>query len=296
MDKRYAYQSQGKVVKEKGFDRLLQQVEPNANFFSDYEYPKVSIVIPTFNCVQVIILTLESVLNQVYPDFEIIIIDGGSTDRTLEIIKGLRSDRIKIYSMAGTQRYEMLNKGIALSSGQYIGFLFPGDFYISRQTLKHMMTLVLEKHFPSLVFCGALIRDGKRELKILLRPLIIHYLKQGQQPTSLQSCWFKSEIFKELGKFNTSMEMRGGFDLFCRFVLSNRYKAEPTSRVLTDYDLRRVTWKMVATHFFETFRILFHYFGFFTVWKWLFLQKDFKRFFYLWLSSVKVAFLGRKAV
>lgn len=62
------------------------------------EWPKVSIIIPTFNCVQTIALTIESLLEQDYPNYEIIIVDGGSKDRTLEMVKAFRQDHIRIYS------------------------------------------------------------------------------------------------------------------------------------------------------------------------------------------------------
>jgi len=90
------------------WEELLQSEEK----YQDYEFPRVSIVIPTYNSTEKISLTLESVLNQHYPDFEIITVDAGSTDRTLEVIKNFRDERIHIYSVSGFQRYEMLNKGV----------------------------------------------------------------------------------------------------------------------------------------------------------------------------------------
>ncbi|MFQ5730200.1 MAG: glycosyltransferase, partial [Waddliaceae bacterium] len=260
--------------------------------YNDYEYPQVSIVIPTFNNSEKLPLTLDSLLSQHYPDFEIIIVDGGSSDRTLEVAKNYRDDRIHIYSVSGFARYEMLNKGISQAAGDYVNCLFPGDFYIYPDTLHHMMELVLDRDKPDMVFCGTLIRDGRTDPKILLRQLNCKFLKRGQQPTSLQSCWFRTNTIRQLGKFNTDYNLRGGYELMCRFCLDCELRKEASNRVLTDYDLRLVTLSMVTSHFLETFKTIYKYFGFFTLFKWLFIQKDLRRIFRIWFHSVKVAFMG----
>ncbi|MCB1112696.1 MAG: glycosyltransferase, partial [Chlamydiia bacterium] len=230
---------------------LWQKLTGDEGKYQDYEYPKVSIVLPTYNCAQVIGLTLESILNQEYPDFEVIIVDGGSTDRTLEIVKNYREEKVRIFSVSGFQRYEMLNKGISQGTGAYFNFLFPGDYYIYRKTLKYLMGMALDYQSPHMVFCGTMLRGGKTDLKIMYRHLSASLLKKGHQPTSLQSCWLHADVFKKIGKFNTTLKLRGGFDLFCRFVLHHHLKTVSTTRVLTDYDLRLVTRPMIATHFWE---------------------------------------------
>jgi glycosyltransferase involved in cell wall biosynthesis len=276
---------------EKTLDALHKKLSNQK--FHDYEFPKVSVIVPTFNCAQSIALTLDSLLMQEYPDYEILVIDADSTDRTLEIVNGYRSEKIRLYSVTSSQRYEILNKGISHAKGEYLNFLFPGDFYIYRETLKTMMTLILEHEKPQLAYCGTLLRDGKSEVKILFRTLSLDLLKKGQQPTSLQSCWFKSEAFRELGKFNPSFRLRGGFEFMCRFSLKKDFRAVSIYRVLTDYDLRWVTRRMVLRHFWETLRTIGKYFGLFAMFAWLFKQKDGMRFFKLWMRSLKIAFLGR---
>lgn len=268
-------------------------VEASENRYQDYEYPKVSIIIPTLNCSQLISQTLESLLTQDYPDYEILIVDAGSTDRTLEVINSYHSHRILLFSVSDYQRYEMLNKGISHASGLYLNFLFPGDFYITKNTLKTMMSLALDKDRPALVYCGTLLRDGKSEVKILYRTLTLELLKLGQQPTSLQSCWFSIETFALLGKFNATLKQRGGFDLMCRFMLNNKLHFVSTNHIFTDYDLRWVTRANVLRHFWESFLIIKKYFGVTTTLHWLLKQRDTSRFIRLWVKSLRVAFLGR---
>lgn len=256
------------------------------------DWPRVSVIIPTSNVAMLISTTLESVLIQKYSNFEVIIVDC-STDRTLEIIRNYQDDRIRIYSVGENNRYEMLNKGLSQALGSYVNILFPGDFYLYPETLKLMMHLALDHDSPQLVYCGTLLRDAIKEVKILFRPLNIDLLKRGQQPTSLQSCWFRIDALRKIGKFNTRYEIRGGFDLLCRFCLQPDFTFASTSRVLTDYDLRAVTRQMVATHFKETFQAIYCYFGLKTAVRWLLIQKDWLRYLSLLKRSLKIAFIGR---
>lgn len=256
------------------------------------DFPKVSIVVPIRQSAQLIGLTLDSILSQKYPDFEIIVVNC-SDDRSLAVVKAYRNERIKVYTVTQCRRYEMLNKGIAQAEGKYLNFLFPGDYYLSHEALRYMMTLALNNQLPQLVYCGTLIRDAQEEVKILFRELTLNLLKRGQQPTSLQSCWFRADAFREIGKFNPLYIQRGGFELLCRFHLQKDFRYASSNRVLSDYDLRAVTRRMIIIHFWETLKTIYHYFGFKTAFFWLFIQKDMKRFFKLWIRSFQIAFSGR---
>ena len=85
-------------------------------------HPKISVVTVSFNCVQNIELTILSVINQTYSDVEYIVIDGGSTDGTVDIIKSY-SDRISYWiSESDKGIYDAMNKGIAVATGDYVSF------------------------------------------------------------------------------------------------------------------------------------------------------------------------------
>lgn len=217
-----------------------------------------------------------------------------STDRTLESIKGYHSDKIRIFSVSQTENFDMLNKGLSQATGTYVNFLFPGDYYISRESLKTMMILALQNHSPDVLYGGTLIRNHSEEVKILFRKLSLDLLKQGHQPTSLQSCWFRTACIREIGKFNSKYKLRGGFDLLCRFCLQPKFRFVSINRVVSDYDLRLVTRRMILIKFWETMKIIHHYFGAVQTLKWLFHQNDTSRFMKLWMHSFKSAFFGSK--
>jgi len=88
-----------------------------------------SIVIPTFNRENLITQTINSILNQTFTDFEIIVIDDGSKDKTEEVVKLINSDKIKYYKIENSGIGYARNKGINYAKGNYIGFLDSDDLY-----------------------------------------------------------------------------------------------------------------------------------------------------------------------
>ena len=89
----------------------------------------ISIITVVYNDLNRIRQTMQSVLNQDYSNIEYIIIDGGSIDGTLEVIKSLQTDKVKILSEKDYGIYNAMNKGIKLASGELIGILNAGDTY-----------------------------------------------------------------------------------------------------------------------------------------------------------------------
>jgi glycosyltransferase involved in cell wall biosynthesis len=91
--------------------------------------PLVSIITPCLNSEKYIEQTIQSVLNQTYRNIEYIIVDGGSTDRTLDIVRKYESRITRWISEPDKGTYDAMNKGIALSSGELIGILSSNDRY-----------------------------------------------------------------------------------------------------------------------------------------------------------------------
>lgn len=91
--------------------------------------PYYSIIIPVFNRGKLIEKTLQSVLNQTFKNFEIIVVDDGSTDNTAEIVKAIDDERVKYFYQDNSERCIARNNGIRFSKGRYLIFLDSDDFF-----------------------------------------------------------------------------------------------------------------------------------------------------------------------
>lgn len=100
-----------------------------------------SIVIPTFNRENLLPFAINSILNQTFTDFEIIIIDDGSTDNTEEVVKNIKSNKILYFKTENKGIAAARNLGINKAKGNYIGFLDSDDFYY-KEHLKNAYDLI----------------------------------------------------------------------------------------------------------------------------------------------------------
>lgn len=106
--------------------------------------PKISVIMPTYNAETYVREAIESILNQTFADFEFLILDGGSKDKTIEIIESYNDDRIKIYKNCGTIP-QSLNKGIKEATGEYIARMDADDISLPNRLKKQLNVLQKNK-------------------------------------------------------------------------------------------------------------------------------------------------------
>jgi glycosyltransferase involved in cell wall biosynthesis len=121
--------------------------------------PKVSVITIVFNGEQHIGRTVESVTSQTYEPIEYIIIDGNSTDKTLEIIAGYEGVDLLV-SESDSGLYDAMNKGLRMATGDYVWFLNSGDQIYSNDTVERMMEGVTG--IPDIIYGGTMIIDDKQ--------------------------------------------------------------------------------------------------------------------------------------
>ncbi len=97
---------------------------------------KISIIIPTYNATKTLSIALESILEQTFTDYEILVIDGLSSDNTVDLAKSYKDERIKIISEKDTGIYDAMNKGIQLAKGEWLYFLGSDDRLYNNEVLK----------------------------------------------------------------------------------------------------------------------------------------------------------------
>lgn len=220
----------------------------------------VSVVLPVYNCSEVIDATLASVQKQNYLPLEVIVVDAGSTDRTLEIVNSYASMISRIYTVAYFNLPDMLNCGISLSTSRYLTFLLPGTAYLS-DTAFHYFAKSLDEHdYPDLIYCGSIQREVKREPRTIHQAFDTKYLQRGEHPATLPACWFRQDLFERVGKFNPHFTLRPGYEFFCRITCEKEVRVVGIDRIFVDFDyglfsygkalhFATETWRAISIHF-----------------------------------------------
>lgn len=191
---------------------------------------KVSIITVVYNNVQTMEQTIQSVLNQTYPNIEYIIVDGGSTDGTVEIIRRYL-DRIAIFiSEKDEGLYDAMNKGIGLASGEIIGILNSDDIYDV-----NTVSCVVE-NFRSqrvdVLYGNIMMMDDKISTNMYACSDIEELWYRMAIPH--QATFVKKEIYVKYGTFDTQYQIAADYDLMLR-LYSKGVKFWHVNKVLTYY-------------------------------------------------------------
>lgn len=181
---------------------------------------KISVITATFNCEAGLNSTIESFISQTYPDKELIVIDGGSNDHTLDIIQEHEKHISKWISEPDNGIYDALNKGIALSTGEVIGFLHSGDFYSGTDILEKLAEQ-FKQHEPDAVY-GDLQYVSQKTPKSIIR----YWKSGGFYPGILQKGWMpphptlymKREMYLKYGLFDLNYSIAADYDLILRVL------------------------------------------------------------------------------
>lgn len=169
---------------------------------------RISVVTVCYNAVEAIEKTILSVLDQTYPKIEYIIIDGGSTDGTVDIIKKY-TDRLAYWvSEPDKGIYDAMNKGIAVATGEYINFMNAGDTFFSPKTLADFVPLIKRDAIVAYGYSNYYLEGNT----FTVRPAPITYLKK-RLPFCHQACLVNT-IFHKTHLFDTTFKILADYNMF----------------------------------------------------------------------------------
>lgn len=181
---------------------------------------KVTIVTIAYNAASTIEETIKSVLAQDYKNREYVLIDGGSTDGTLDIIDRYRDQIDRIISEPDNGIYDAMNKGIAAATGDVIGFLNSDDVYRMETAVSHIAETFADTGVDT-VFSDIVIVDWDN-------PMHIHrYLKPNRfRPSYMRWGWMpphptfyaRKACFEKAGNFRTDFKIAADWELVLRFL------------------------------------------------------------------------------
>lgn len=197
---------------------------------------KITIITVVYNGGKTIEQTILSVLSQEYTNLEYIIIDGGSTDNTIEIVNKYRNQITHFVSEADEGIYDAMNKGIALASGDIIGIINSDDWYESG-VFKQVSEAFRNKEIDVVYGKQNLVFDDGRIEEQPDNPLEnICFEMSIPHPT----VFVKREVYEKHGVFSTDYKISADFDLMLRLYL-NRVNFHKINRVFSNFRMTGVS-------------------------------------------------------
>lgn len=223
--------------------------------------PLFSIITVTYNAASTLPRTLASVKSQTCRLFEYLIIDGASSDETLELAKSAGIAEMKIESGKDKGIYDAMNKGLNMAKGEYVIFLNAGDAFHEPTTLQLIADAIMEDDFPGIVYGQTDIVDiegnrlGERHLKapcdLTLKSFRDGMLVCHQAFVALR---------KVTGPYDLKYRYSADYD-WCIRCLQHSRRNKYIDAVLIDYLNEGTTTRNHRRSLRERFKIMCHYYG-----------------------------------
>lgn len=195
---------------------------------------RFSLVTVSFNSAATIRDTIESVVAQSHPDIEYLVIDGGSTDATVEIVKQYE-DRVDVFvSEKDRGIYDAMNKGLRLATGDVVAFINSDDFYADGDVISRV-NAVFESTGTQCVFADLDYvhrEDTKRVVREWRsRPFSPGAFRRGWHPAH-PTFFVKREVFSSFGGFDEEFRISADYELMLRFLEARSIRSQYLPSVL----------------------------------------------------------------
>jgi len=180
--------------------------------------PLVTVVTPSFNQAKFITETIESVLNQTYKNIEYYVIDGGSTDGTLEILKRYRDSRLKWISEKDDGQSDAINKGFKLAKGEIVGWINSDDILMPEAIEK--VVVAFNDETVGLVYGDILIIDEFGNVIKEYKPgeITLERLLKIEQSVPQPGSFYRKRFVELVGGLDKKLNFVMDYDLFIRLL------------------------------------------------------------------------------
>lgn len=191
------------------------------------EEMKVSIITVTYNSAQTLAMTIESVLRQTYQDIEYIVKDGGSTDKTIDIIKKYEPmfhGRMKWVSAKDKGIYDGMNKGIEMATGNIVGILNSDDFFTDNHVIEKIADAFNEKKVDAIYGDVHFVKGSnlKKSIRYYSSRLFCPFwLRFGFMPAH-PSFYVRRDVFSKVGLYKTDYKIGADFEMMVRMFYRHR--------------------------------------------------------------------------
>ncbi|MBD2500869.1 glycosyltransferase [Anabaena azotica] len=198
--------------------------------------PEISVVIPAYNCEKTIKETINSVLQQIFANFELIIINDGSQDATLDVISKIPDTRLKVFSYENAGGNVSRNRGLNLAVGNYVSFLDADDIW-TPDKLESQLAALQKTPDAHVAYSwtdyideeGNFIVSGRRVSvngDVYEKLLVNNFLENGSNPLICR------EAIIELGGFDEALKAAQDWDMWLRLAAKYSFVAVPKVQIL----------------------------------------------------------------
>ena len=185
---------------------------------------KISIITVCYNSAKTISDTLQSVREQTYPNIEHIVIDGGSKDNTLEVVAAAGPHVAKLVSEKDNGIFDAMNKGLALATGEIVGFLNSDDVFAHVDVVSEIAQAMVDRSIDACY--GDLIYVAQDDMNKIVRYWKSREYKQGlfergwvpAHPTF----YARRKLYQSYGDFDLDLRLAADFDIMLRFFEAHR--------------------------------------------------------------------------
>ena len=214
----------------------------------------ITIITVCYNSEQTIRKTIESVLNQTYKDYEYLIIDGKSTDKTLEIVKEYENafeGKLKIVSEKDNGIYDAMNKGINLAQGELIGMINSDDWYEST-ALETMVNAYDGSRYAILYGMQREYMNGKEKMCWIKNHEFLN-VQMINHPT----CFITKELYHDLGNYDVQYKSSADYDFMLKMFRNEEVIFQPVYSIISNFALGGMSGTNIGR--IETAKIKYKY-------------------------------------
>lgn len=199
--------------------------------------PLITVIIPAYNAERTIVQTIASVQKQTFSDFEIILIDDGSTDRTLELLGSIQDERLKIHSYSNGGLPIARNRGIAHATGEFISFLDADDLWTvdklelqlaalqqnPKAGVAYSWTCNMSEKGDSFYPGQSVSFEGNVYAKLLV---------SGNFIASGSNCLIRKQAIESVGEFDSALKSCEDWDFYLRLAARWSFVVVPKAQIL----------------------------------------------------------------
>lgn len=214
----------------------------------------VTILTPCFNSEETIEKTLECIENQTYKNIEYIIVDGGSKDKTLDIIEKHRSklpQKLTVISEKDRGIYDAMNKGIRMAQGKLIGIVNSDDWY-ENDTIENVVNAYQGQQYEVVYGMQRTFLNGKEKATF-----IYHHDFLSQQMITHPTCFVTKDTYKKFGVFDLQYQSAADYDFMLRLYQTKQVTFTPVMKVLSNFQLGGMSSSQVGVQ--ENLQVRYKY-------------------------------------